>query len=891
MGSPEKETLVNWRDIIEIDPAMQSDQKEKIEKFLDEYASDKDGIDLFKKIQQNQNEFDNGNKLLITADLLLGTNYYNKNYVEIYANTIPSVKRNLININFPYIDQTYFLNLFGDRNRLQEKVFESSIVHELSHAANKELVKLANDIYENNIEIFTEYKRQIKLISDIYQGDFLTLPEGSKKKNMIRKELEKIFPGYDAIVLKAKPLWEQLENYSFEQSAVLDEDKYLAKRNLKRGFYANSFSEGSIKDSGVTFYDKLQTLGQDGLEISVNDFKKLTDHLIEVNGRKKEFVADVKNLFNQYGFTKEKWLEMAQKDPMSIWAFYNLNQLVKKDYAMEVFTEMSKNEHGRHILFNMYIRSNSQDPDILKTQSFRDIVKNSVDIMVKTDPGMLLELYSHEAESNKWQNNFQKLYGKESFRDVLSEACKNLNPNFKRIDYTMAITRIFNVQHDSPDEQRFYLLKNFSAQQEFDIIAQRKDGELYNSTFEYIFNDLIKKSETKKADISAMVLDGSNLKNALNFVSIATSYGRGNDLLNHMSQEGQINLVDMLVDKMVKEKDTHIAITLATLGQTDNLKLKKHIEESLISHVTSANSFEEKALFSLTSNLYYNNVGGGVEKENKEFFEKLDPKFKLAEMKSKTIAELTDERGIHTEVHKFYNDDDGKTSYAHYMELFKDSNKWEIKNKGDYTFITSKNSKVKINIYVAKPEEEKTAINSIYKELNKNGVEVQLFAHRGHSTHVDASIENIPPTAQVVFLGSCMGYSFIDNTLDAAPNCNIISTKNEGTKLVNDPIFKEIYERIRAGKDLDWNDIWSKLFDDKKSPAHINDERAQYYVNPAKNKDVRFINTYKHLISEYYDEIQKASQGLMQIHNDNDVVYNYQRNLDFAKEGRGFDGV
>ena len=70
--------------------------------------------------------------------------------------------------------------------------------------------------------------------------------------------------------------------------------------------------------------------------------------------------------------------------------------------------------------------------------------------------------------------------------------------------------------------------------------------------------------------------------------------------------------------------------------------------------------------------------------------------------------------------------------------------------------------------------------------------------------------------------------------------------------LVTDPIIKSVQDRILAGKDINWIEIWNELAAMMKTPAL--QDKFNDYVPPHKNMGALFLKAFK---------IQMQENGLM----------------------------
>jgi hypothetical protein len=118
-----------------------------------------------------------------------------------------------------------------------------------------------------------------------------------------------------------------------------------------------------------------------------------------------------------------------------------------------------------------------------------------------------------------------------------------------------------------------------------------------------------------------------------------------------------------------------------------------------------------------------------------------------------------------------------------------------------------------------------------------------VVIHRGHSFHTEATLEKIQSSAKLIFVGSCGGFYKVSIAVENAPDAHIISTKQVGTKAINDAMLFALNENIRSGKDIVWNDFWDKM-----RLKFGNNQYFSDYVPPNKNLEAIFIKAYYKLL-------------------------------------------
>jgi hypothetical protein len=95
----------------------------------------------------------------------------------------------------------------------------------------------------------------------------------------------------------------------------------------------------------------------------------------------------------------------------------------------------------------------------------------------------------------------------------------------------------------------------------------------------------------------------------------------------------------------------------------------------------------------------------------------------------------------------------------------------------------------------------------------------------------------------VIVLGSCGSYQNLTSVLQICPDAQIISSKEVGSRLVNEPVLKLINESLLYQDDIDWINIWKALA--KQFEGSQAEERFENYIPPHKNLGALFIKAFK----------------------------------------------
>ncbi|HEX6334958.1 MAG TPA: hypothetical protein VFZ78_12070, partial [Flavisolibacter sp.] len=197
----------------------------------------------------------------------------------------------------------------------------------------------------------------------------------------------------------------------------------------------------------------------------------------------------------------------------------------------------------------------------------------------------------------------------------------------------------------------------------------------------------------------------------------------------------------------------------------------------------------------------------------------------------------------------FYGDEDGRGNYAKFLPQFPASSWKRIEDNKHWIAFASTKGKP-IVVYANKPLDEESgaldkAQEALVNYLQEKNMQPTIVIHRGHSYYAPYTINQIPPTAKIVFLGSCGGYHLIHNVLKHAPDAHIISSKQIGKEIINRPFIDLVNEKMRAGANIDWIAFW-KEFKGRAGTVEGFDD----YIPPHKNLGAIFIKAYNTAMGE-----------------------------------------
>jgi hypothetical protein len=213
---------------------------------------------------------------------------------------------------------------------------------------------------------------------------------------------------------------------------------------------------------------------------------------------------------------------------------------------------------------------------------------------------------------------------------------------------------------------------------------------------------------------------------------------------------------------------------------------------------------------------------------------------------------LADDSGRIVQQVFFYGDKDkdGQNSYNDFMALFLKKPEWKITENSTKEWVTISSTRGKpILIFANKPlygedDPDDKAQHHLDDFLFDNKMKPTIYIHRGHSYHVRYTLKQIEPSARIVVLGSCGGYNNLNELLTISNDAHIISSKQVGSRSVNEPILQAINNNLLEGKNIEWINIWRDLTNRfAKDPAAR--EKFEDYIPPYKNLGAIFIKAYR----------------------------------------------
>jgi hypothetical protein len=410
--------------------------------------------------------------------------------------------------------------------------------------------------------------------------------------------------------------------------------------------------------------------------------------------------------------------------------------------------------------------------------------------------------------------------------------------NEKSLDFYV---KKINDLHTSPDAVRFQSVQSLRPQDIYYVIVSA-DDEMYTSTYLGLYKRLLAYFKDQSADSILNLVHNDKFRK---FMRIAATYNTLTDFLHHMPSERSRQLIHLFISDMEnndEEEEVANAVDIAdafiTLSKDPvfNGYVKDELEAALKKSQRN-DRYQSIRLYSILQRVY-----GLVNSDQSET--NLSANYKRLPFSS-----LKDKKGNISELVLFYGDEDGKSSYNSFMNIFKDKTQWDVNANDSWVTISSLQGQP-IKIYANLPlkaEDEKdiAAQEALADYLQKESIQPSILIHRGHSYHLPNTLKYLDPSVKLAILGSCGGYKNMKKIMEINPDVHIVASKQVGSMAVNDPLLRHLNDDLSEGKDIDWVDFWNELnasFKNETTASKLFEE----YIPPYKNVSSYVIRLYNY---------------------------------------------
>lgn len=409
-----------------------------------------------------------------------------------------------------------------------------------------------------------------------------------------------------------------------------------------------------------------------------------------------------------------------------------------------------------------------------------------------------------------------------------------------------------NGLHDNPSEAvRFRSLDPLSAQELYYLCVVGEDV-IYTSSYLGVFKRIFQRMKVPRGDSLILSVYADYFRK---FIKMAAGYNTLDTLLKSMPADDAATLMRAFMSRLEVstninnvEDAVDVADSYSSIFESNKRLAKNMRQEATINYERCVRNNDKNGMvvYRLEKTLF----------ESADTTKNIDISAELGipPVYSVDYNRLVDDSARVVQQVFFYGDEDkdGQTSYENFKALFAGKSEWKMSENAEWISIKSMKGK-RIWIFANRPlygpnDPDAKAQANLAEHLRNMNLKPSIFIHRGHSYHVKASLAQLQPSGKIVILGSCGGYNNLNEVLTISNDAHIISSKQVGTKTVNEPILREINNTLLVGRNIEWLPMWKKLskeFVTKDAKDKFND-----YVPPYKNLGALFIKAYRRAISE-----------------------------------------
>lgn len=402
-----------------------------------------------------------------------------------------------------------------------------------------------------------------------------------------------------------------------------------------------------------------------------------------------------------------------------------------------------------------------------------------------------------------------------------------------------------NALHDEPDAVRFKILEPLGPRELYYLIVLGEDV-IYTSSYKGVYNRMMERLSTPSGDTLLMGVQFDRFKK---FIKMAAGYNKLDAFLASMPDSNAQRLMVAFARGLDKSGALEEAVDVAdSYGSINTPAVKMIIDREVQNSLDNSRSNGNKR-----SEVIYN-ILQTIFSSSKDSTINISQKLGIPPVYTVDYKGLADAAGRVNQLVFFYGDKDGIDSYGNFMSMFNNGAEWKVIRNKEWVEIVSAKGKP-VNIYANLPldnskgdDPDARAQEHLLAYLSGKNIQPTIVIHRGHSYHVKYTIKQLPPSARIVILGSCGGYHNLDDVLKTCPDAHIISSKEVGTRTVNEPILKHINDDLKAGRNIDWITTWKELA--LQFPTGDARERFENYIPPHKNLGALFIKAYTRAIGD-----------------------------------------
>lgn len=380
-----------------------------------------------------------------------------------------------------------------------------------------------------------------------------------------------------------------------------------------------------------------------------------------------------------------------------------------------------------------------------------------------------------------------------------------------------ALTKIMNDLHDSPDAVRFEKVSSLKSGALYDVIVQGRE-DVYTSTFNGLYNRFVQRMRAEGKSFFDIIDAYPERQFGLPvFLDAVSTFERTGDFWARLSPAEQTRLIDHIFNDVNKYSDPIHAYAAAEFIRSLPGNNPSHaLIEQKIREGFESQTGDKKDVYGVLARWYIETSPHQVSAQNQAFFSKIsaDPRYALERPASIGGADLFDAQGRNFQIHMFFDDDDGRTAYAGFMNRMRGDG-WSVRDINSGIAVVKKTTGTRtITAYVSKPAVDGRVTKEIRALIAAEGGVATVMVQRGHSYHVAKAVASIDKDIKFAFFGACGTSMVMSDLASMFPQMQVAGSAGTGRGAINNASIILMNNALLRSGEVSWdamNRSWSGI--------------------------------------------------------------------------------